>query len=162
MSKQTDLITGVIMALFSAAYIYEATTVKVFGGMGKAVINSGTIPKIWGGCLLVLSIVLIVRGLRNKVKNIADAKKMSVGELLKDKWEVLATFILLTIYIALMDYAGFIISSFIYLFIQIIILTPSGKRNYKLAGVLALVFSVSIYYVFVEWLMVLLPAGILG
>lgn len=161
MDKRNDLITGSIMALFSLGYLFEASQVKVFAGMGKAIVNSGTIPKVWGICLLVLSILLIIRGLRSGKKAAKTDQPSSWMEKLKENREVLATFGLLTIYIGIMDAMGFIISSMLYILGQILILTPKEKRNFKMAGILAVIFSIGIYYVFVEWLMVLLPAGIL-
>lgn len=160
MDKRQDLMTGIIMALVSLWYLFEAAQVKVFAGMGKAIIDSGTIPKVWGGCLLVLSIILIIRGFRGLQKE-GQLDKFNLWDKVKEHWEVVGTFILLTIYIGIMDYLGFVIASMIYIFFQILVLTPKEKRNYKMAGILAVIFSISIYYVFVEWLMVLLPVGLL-
>ena len=159
MAKKNDLITVIIMALFSLGYLCETTAIKVFGGMGKSVIDSGTVPRVWGGCLLFLSIALIIRSLRGKKKHSGEAKGWK--EFINEKREVIETFVLLTFYIAIMEDVGFVISSLIYIFLQTIILSPPGEKHYKLAGGLALVFAIGIYYVFVEWLMVLLPAGLL-
>lgn len=161
MDKKNDLITGVVMALLSMGYLFEAAQVKVFSGMGKSIVNSGTIPKVWGGCLLFLSILLIIRALKGKKEKKAEGS-VSWLEKMKENREVAVTFLLLLAYIGIMDFAGFVISSMLYIFLQAVILTPYEKRSYKMAALLSVAFSVGIYYVFVEWLMVLLPAGILA
>ena len=67
-------------------------------------------------------------------------------------------------YAALMKPVGFIITSIIYVFLQILILTPIKKRSRKVMGiaaVMAVTFSTVLYYVFTKYFMVLLPPGIL-
>lgn len=60
---------------------------------------------------------------------------------------------------------GFVISSIVYLFVQILILTPKEKRIPKgiaLYAVLSVVFCAVVYVIFRFGLNVMLPAGILG
>ena len=156
MGKRTDLLAGIVLALFSVFYYYNAMHVRIFRGMGKAIVSSQTLPKIWGVCMYILALCLIIRGLRAKKKS---GERMSFGEWVKENTEVLATFAALIIYVLVMEYIGFIISSLVYIFVQTIILTPRAKRNYVVAGVIAVVFSFGTYYVFVNFLSVLLPAG---
>jgi len=52
--------------------------------------------------------------------------------------------------------------SAIYLFAQILILSPPGKRNFLVAGIVSVVTSVLLSYIFFVLLHVLLPRGILG
>lgn len=59
-----------------------------------------------------------------------------------------------------MEPLGFVISSMIYVFVQALILTQvKTKASMIKAGILAVVCSCATYYVFVNWLAVLLPAG---
>lgn len=161
-----DLITGVITAIFSIFYLSQTYSIKIFGG-ADAIADARTIPKVWGIGLLILSIILICRSLykiyKAKGKCIAiDSRK--IIDQIKEKREVVYTFLLLIFYAVLMQPLGFVISSIIYVFLQIWVLTPIDKRNYKMkmiSGGLSVVFSVGLYYLFTEYFMVLLPAGIL-
>lgn len=165
---KTDLITGLISLAFSAAYLYEASSIKIFGGAGTAGVNAQTVPYLWGGCLAVLSVILILRSLLAKKKG---EKESSSGrtrreflEKIKARREVVYTFGLLIGYAILMKPIGFIPTSMIYLLLQIWVLTPIEKRSRKVlvtAAGLAVFFSVSLYFLFTEYLMVMLPAGIL-
>lgn len=159
-----DLITGLVGAAFSGFYLYETTTVKIFGGSATAGVNAQTVPKLWGGCLMALSIILIVRALL-KMKSEKGGKSLRDWlQSVRNRREVVYTFILLILYAALMKPVGFIITSIVYVYLQIWVLTPLEKRNgkvRKIAAGLAVFFSVSLYFLFTNYLMVMLPPGIL-
>lgn len=163
---KSDLITGIIAAAFSVFYLSQTTTIKIFGGATGGV-NARTVPEIWGSCLLILSIILIVRSIYGMAKAKKNPTLPEQGNFIKnliDKREVVYTFTLLIGYAALMKPVGFIITSIIYVFLQILILTPIKKRSRKVMGiaaVMAVTFSTVLYYVFTKYFMVLLPPGIL-
>ena len=163
---KSDLITGIIAAAFSVFYLSQTTTIKIFGGATGGV-NARTVPEIWGSCLLILSIILIVRSIYGMVKAKKNPTLPEQGNFIKnliDKREVVYTFALLIGYAALMKPVGFIITSIIYVFLQILILTPMKKRSRKVMGIAAIIavtFSTVLYYVFTKYFMVLLPPGIL-
>lgn len=163
---KSDLITGIIAAAFSVFYLSQTTTIKIFGGATGGV-NARTVPEIWGSCLLILSIILIVRSIYEMAKAKKNPTLPEQGNFIKnliDKREVAYTFALLIGYAALMKPVGFIITSIIYVFLQILILTPIKKRSRKVMGiaaVMAVTFSTVLYYVFTKYFMVLLPPGIL-
>ena len=73
-----------------------------------------------------------------------------------------ATLILIGIYILLMRPLGFILSSFFYLTVQILLFAPQGKKRPVFTIVLALTFPVAMYFLFMEAFSVFLPYGILG
>ena len=63
-----------------------------------------------------------------------------------------------------MKLVGFIIMSILYVYLQVWVLTLPEKRTkrmHTIAGGLAVFFSVSLYFVFTKYLMVMLPPGIL-
>ncbi len=61
-----------------------------------------------------------------------------------------------------MEKVGFLISSIVYLFAQMVILAPKEKRNFLLLAVIAVVFNIVVYFIFRNALNVMLPKGILG
>ena len=77
-------------------------------------------------------------------------------------WATIAAF---TVYVFVIEPAGFLLSSIVYLFAQITILAPKEKRGIKgiiLFAVIAVVVCVAVYFIFRFGLNVMLPAGILG
>ena len=160
-----DLLTGIVAAAFSAFYLMQTSGIKVFGG-ATAGVTAQTVPRLWGVAMLVLSILLILRSILAMRKKSEQDEEESLGFLarLKERREVVCTFGLLILYAALMKLVGFIIMSILYVYLQVWVLTPPEKRTkrmHTIAGGLAVFFSVSLYFVFTKYLMVMLPPGIL-
>ncbi len=160
-NRKTDLVTGIVLAVFALWYLYQSFSIRMFAAMGKVAVNSATMPKLWAVCMLLLSAALISRYFRKGKAEKAEKaeKKAGSGSILADNAEVIATFVSLIVYVALLKYAGFIVSTSLYVFAQTIILMQKHERSYVKAGVLAVVFSVAAYFLFVHVLAVLLPIG---
>lgn len=160
-----DLVTGIIAAAFSAFYLMQTAGIKIFGG-ATAGVTAQTVPRLWGGAMLVLSIILILRSIiamRKRGEKSAEEQQGILAQL-KERREVVCTFGLLILYAALMKPVGFIIMSILYVYLQVWVLTPPEKRTKKMHGIaggLAVFFSVGLYFVFTKYLMVMLPPGIL-
>jgi putative tricarboxylic transport membrane protein len=161
--RKNDLATGLIFMAFSLFYIWQSYSIKVFEGAGKTVINAGTIPRFWGCfCLLLLSISLVIRGLRVKKKK--TGRTSLVGAVLtwtKQNYAVIGTFLLLGTYILLLKDMGFLLITPLYLFAQILLISPPGKKNPLFAAILSVTFSAAAYYLFAHALSVPLPGGLL-
>ena len=158
-----DLVTGIVAGAFSAFYLVQTSGIKIFGG-ATAGVTAQTIPRLWGGALLLLSIILILRSLLaiRRTKGRKEEKR-GVIAVLKERREVVCTFVLLILYAVLMKPVGFIMSM-LYVYLQVWVLTPPEKRTKRMhtvAGGLAVFFSVGLYFVFTKYLMVMLPPGIL-
>ena len=93
-----DLVTGVIAAVFSAFYLMQTSGIKVFGG-ATAGVTAQTVPRFWGGALLALSLVLILRSIltmrRSKAEAEETAEKKGLLAALRERREVVFTFVLL-------------------------------------------------------------------
>ena len=74
----------------------------------------------------------------------------------------LLTIVLLAIYVVLFKPLGFILSTFIYLFFQITLLSTEKNRNLILFGIISVVAPVVIYALFVYVIKMPLPTGLLS
>ena len=134
-------------------------------------------PRLVAIGIAILSMVLLVQGLKkvklfkelenSKVREEEDEKSAFEAEeettsSLQKYLSVLKTIVLITLYIALMPVLGFIITTAVYLFIQIIFLAKKNQVNYVLFGSISVGVSLFVYYVFKYLLNLMLPAGILG
>ena len=72
---------------------------------------------------------------------------------------VTLTFLVMVLYLILLPFLGFILSTIIFLFAQFIVLAPKEKRNYLLFAVIAVVFTVITFVAFRIGLSQLLPRG---
>jgi len=162
-----DIIPGIVLACFSTAYLCMIPKIKAFTGLGSTPLTNHFVPYLWGGVLLFLSLWLIVRGILKYRRFKAEGgvvEKTSAKSVISDKREVVASFIALALYVGLMEALGFVITTILYTFAQILILTPreKWKKNYLPAAIVAVITGCVLYYIFKMLLNVLLPSGILA
>lgn len=167
MEYKKNLIPGVVLAGFSTAYLIGSCWIKPFTGLGATPLDNRFVPRLWGGMLLLLSLILIWRGVKQRKEEIEkNGGKVSAGknllELCKENFEVIASFAALAVYTALMEPVGFLISTALYLYGEILILSRPEKRNYVLPAIVAVMVAVVVDLVFVRFLSVMLPTGIFG
>lgn len=162
MDKRRDLITGICMACISIFYLISTSSIKIFAGMGRSAINSTTIPRVWGVCLFILGILLIMRAMKEYKLGGKPENKINLLHMIKENSAVVYSFVIFGVYVAFLNIIGFIIMTALYLFFQMLVLTPHGEKKPLRAALLSVVFSLGIYYIFVKLLMIMLPIGILG
>lgn len=167
MQYRKDMISGAAIGTVSAIYLLLTSKISIFTGPGAAPLSARFVPAMWGAVLLILSVMLIVRGLRRRKAALQQAgtagqDKLSLKNFCLQNQEVILTFAVLTVYIYLLKPVGFLIMSALYIFAEALILSKKGKRHVVTALVLAVVASVLIDFIFVRLLYVMLPKGILG
>mgnify|MGYP000850961268 CR=1 FL=1 len=150
--KRNDLIFGTIMLIVSVGYLILTLQVPVSGGM----FNGRFFPMIIDAVMFLLTVLQFVACFKNKDQETAETGSE------KDGRTVLYTVVLIVAYVALMQYLGFVLSTALYLFLQFIVMTPTGKKiGYGKYAAIAVVSSVAIYLVFrYTELNVMLPQGI--
>mgnify|MGYP002860758876 CR=1 FL=1 len=155
--KSKDLILGCVTLILSAAYLIMALQIKTRPKMVPSYANSRIIPILLGIVLLVLSVLLILQGIRklNQPDGGAPAEKMSKVDLLS----VTLTFAVMLLYVVLLPNLGFILATIIYLFLQFIVLAPKEKRNLPLFALIAVGFTVLVFVAFRIGLTQMLPRG---
>ena len=154
--KYGDLVVGILFLILATVVYVSARALppNLLGSLG-----ADFLPKIVAILCGVLAVIQIVSG----AGAIRNYQAEATAE--EDKPEylrVVATIVVFTAYVLLMKPVGFIITSAVYLFLQMLILCPKEKRNSILFAVISVVCAVAIYYIFRNGLNVMLPAGILG
>ena len=157
--KYGDLAAGIFFLVLSVALFAAANALppSLMGGLG-----SDFMPKILAIVTCILSFFQIRAGFRTMR---AYKPEQEAEEDKPEYLRVLATIAAFTVYVFVLSSVGFVISSIVYLFVQILILTPKEKRTPKgiaLYAVLSAVFCAVVYVIFRFGLNVMLPAGILG
>ena len=154
--KYLDVASGIGIIAMAVALLYGSTTVKT---LDVSRFGAGFFPAIVAGMLFVLGIVILVGGMR-KAKGAGE--KAADGEGKLRAWGVLATFGLMAAYATLMPIIGFIITTTVYLFVQMNILAAKKQKKQVLFGLVSVIASVSVYFTFVKVFQLMLPAGVLG
>ncbi len=158
--KCRDLILGIVMLLFSGFYLFNARQIKTRPKLTPSYASAQIMPTLLGILLAILSVVCIVQGIRNL--KAADGAEETAKK--KDKGDIMAvvfTFAVIIGYILVMPTLGFILSTVLYLFLQMIILSPPANRNYLLFAIIAVVFTALVFVAFRIGLQQLLPRGLI-
>ena len=158
--KCKDLILGVVMLLFSGFYLFFAQQIKTRPKLTPSYASAKIMPTLLGILLAVLSVFCIVQGIR-KMKAIDEEEKETKKANRGDMMAVVFTFAVIIGYILVMPLLGFILSTVLYLFLQMLILAPADKRNYVLFIIVAVVFTAIVFVAFRIGLQQLLPRGVI-
>ena len=113
------------------------------------------------GGLGVIGLLILISGIR-KLKLLAASQETVQSE--NDDIRVtavVASLVVMFIYILLLEAIGFVIMSALYLFAQFFILMHKDERNYSRMAIAAVVLSVVVYIVFVYAFQLRLPSGLL-
>lgn len=157
--KYGDLAAGIVFLVWAIALYLSADALpaSLMGGLG-----SDFMPKIIAIVTCILSFFQIQAGF----KVMRDYQPEQEEEEYQPEYlRVLATIVAFTVYVFVLSTLGFVLSSIIYLFVQIVILTTEEQRTPKkllLYAILSIVFCAAVYVIFRFGLSVMLPAGILG
>ena len=153
--KCRDLIMGAVMLALSVFYLLFTQQIKTRPKLTPPYAGARVIPNLLGVILAVLSVILIVQGWR-KLK--APEKAEEKGA---DVLAVAETFAVIIGYTVLLQPAGFILSTVIYLFAQMMVLAPTDKRNPVVFIIVSVAFTAFVFVAFRIGLQQLLPRGII-
>jgi putative tricarboxylic transport membrane protein len=147
---------GIFFTLLAVAYFYLACRLPESAVMK---VGPSFVPKIVAAMTFILGVVLTYKGYAvfrafRPAENAEEANSSYV--------HVFLTVAAFGLYVYTLETLGFLIGTFIYLVLQMLILSPPENRRPLPAAIVSLVATASIYYIFREGLMVMLPAGVLG
>lgn len=165
--RKQDTISGIFLFMLGAIVYLSSMGIKRKPGV--SVIGSDVFPKIAAILLVVLGVSLVGKGIQAAY---IKKKSMAEMEIPKDSSDVkiertapnwkaaVASILVLLVYLILLDILGFLSMTFLYLFIQILILTKERKGKYLKFAVISIVADLCIYAIFIFGLSVFLPSGI--
>ena len=158
-TRKRDLFIGIGFLFFSIGVWIASFSIK---RLVVSRIGSAFVPQLAASLLGILSIILIAQSVASKSKAVPSAsQKVKPEASAESRKRVLLTFLLILLYLALLESVGFLITTAFYLFFQILVLSRK-KPNLPLYGLIAVFTSLIVYYLFVKVFILFLPAGILG
>ena len=152
--KKKDILVSVI---FIALGVFMYIQSMNFKPLMKNDVGSGFFPKIVAAVIMAVATVNLLLTL--KIKEKESDKKANKKSDLFGGWISVA---LIGLYVLVYNSVGFLISTAVYLFLQILVLCPKEKRNIPLFGTISVLTSVFIYTMFVYVINMPLPKGIFG
>ncbi|MBZ4646213.1 MAG: hypothetical protein JG777_1702 [Clostridia bacterium] len=158
--KYGDIISGSFLFVVAAVIFISSFSIKK---ITVSRIGAAFVPQLVGIFLAILSVVIIIGAIRQLKSGEQTNTKETAGEEGQiNHISVIATFVLIALYIALLDKVGFLIMTAVYLFAQFYVLANKAERKIPLFAAVAVAASAVIYYTFVYGFQLMLPAGILG
>lgn len=152
MSEKTKgIITSILFLAFSIVMIVFARQYKP---MMQNDLGSGFFPMVVGIAMAALSVLRLILALREKKGEVKKSGDDLMGGL--------ATIILIGGYCIAFNPIGFIISTMVYLFLQILVLTPKEKRSWPITIAISVIAPIAFYVLFVYAINTPLPKGLLS
>lgn len=161
MSKpRKDLAASIALLAFGAFYFVHSYSIVQAGSAGY---GPRTMPRLVGGALILLSLVLMGTSLAGISAEKGKTERSEAGTGEKSLyWKVFATLGSIALFIAVLPRLGFLISAACYLAVQISLLSKKGNWNPVKGALVAVLASLAIYLVFSKLFAVPLPRGLLG
>ena len=154
-----DVITGIVsLVLFLLFFGFSFTIeVKTVGGS----ISSRTIPQFVSSCGIIVSLILILKNLFPYLKAQKSGEQQEPVYTDRKRWGQLAISVVLMVgYILLMRTFGFMLTSDVYLFLQMLaILENRSKKRVILIAIIAVLVPVILYIPFRYGFQLMIPVG---
>lgn len=169
-----ELLPGVVITIFVIFIFFSSFSLQ---SLQMNPVGSDFLPKIVSILAFVGSVIInipiVKRLIRNRKRNKNAAVKEKTQqvnlekvtknlEMVTKKYSTLITLGLITLYIVTMGLLGFLISTSLYLFVQIMLLAPKEKIKPIIIAIISIVSSLVIYVIFLYAFTIVLPVGILG
>ena len=155
-----DLISAGLSLAFGIAALVFSTSINAKEIAGDP--GSAFLPRLVGGLTILLSLILLAQTLP-KLRRPVNAKESGEARSKAGNIAILLSAANLLLYVLLLRGVGFILSSILFLILQMCIMSPAkpGKRELIVWAVISLAAPIIIYVVFVNLFSMPLPLGIL-
>lgn len=163
--------------IFEALLFIAIAAILFLGSLGitsrsaSGEIGSAFFPRFVAAILLICSIFPLIKGIKKYRQGVIDDHGTKYAPEDKDSltginkatelYPKQLTIVLIILYAITMEPLGFIISTALYLFLQMVVLSKPHERNYVMFVILSIVVPVIMYYVFAKGFQTFLPAGLL-
>lgn len=151
--KISEVVLSMILLIAGIALWFASQNIEVGAAMGR---GGDFMPKLCSTVWVLISALLLISNITMK-----DEGEKTEGINLKGFF---ATLILLFIYVFMLKPVGFVISSIVYMLIQMLLFVPAvyrTKKNYILFVILSVIVPVAVNALFVNVFSLILPTGIL-
>lgn len=151
--KQRDLIGSIVFLIFGIFLFAISFTVKsiIENDVGPAFM-----PKVVAGAIVIVSVSKLVIALKNHSPEYTEKRQST-----DDKIGSLMTILNLAAYVILFEPLGFIISSIVFLTLQMTILSDKAHFKPVKFGIISISATLAIYFLFVYAFNLMLPEGLL-
>ena len=153
-NKMRDILCAVIVIAFGAAMIYFVKDVR---RVIRTDVGSAYVPMFIGWCIIATVASKLLYSLFSKSKE--ENKKIVFDQ---DFFGGIGTIILMVLYMLAFQPIGFVVSSAVYLFVQMLIFSNRDNRKIILFALVAVLLPLAVDALFVYVIHMPLPVGVFG
>ncbi len=156
--KYGDIVVGVFFMALSAMMMVMAQMLPKSKVME---IGPDFMPMVIGGITFVLALILTVLNVKNMKMRAAELEKAVIDDC--DYKRVLLSALLVLIYVFILQPVGFLVSTLVYLPLQMLVLAPDDQRGKKQINqllIIDVIFTMVVFFLFRYGFKIVLPAGI--
>lgn len=163
LQRYKELGLGIICSIFALMYLIGSGMIHP---LIETPFDARVMPRILGTLLLVVGLLQIEKGIRVAKHWTGEEKEEGEpGEIEPEKKDfkyVWMMFLVILVYVLVLSTVGFLISTFVVMFLQMLILAPNNKIKVGRFLLLSALFTAAIYVLFRYGLQLILPMGWLG
>ena len=156
--KYGDIVVGVFFMALSAGMMDMA---KMLPKSKVMEIGPDFMPMVIGAITFILAAILTVLNIKNMKMRTAEIDESSIEDC--DYKRVLLSALLVLIYVFVLQPVGFLVSTLVYLPLQMLVLSPDdqrGKKQMIQLLVIDVIFTLVVFFLFRYGFKIVLPAGI--
>ncbi len=149
--KLSEIVLSIVLLISGAALWLAAQKIEVGAAMGQ---GGDFMPKLCSTVWLIFSVLLLFQSI--SIREEGEESQISLKGFF-------STLILLFAYVLLLDIIGFVLTSIVYMFVQMLLFVPEEYRNRKslvLFAVISVITPVAVNALFVNVFALILPTGI--
>lgn len=156
--KYGDIVVGIFFMVLSAVMMVMAQMLPKSKVMD---IGPDFMPMVIGGATFILAALLLFLSIKNFKLNTLELDAVSIPDC--DYKRVLASILLVLIYVFMLQPVGFIVCTLIFLLLQMLVLSPDDQRSKKdiiKLAIIDVIFTMVVFFLFRYGFKIVLPAGI--
>lgn len=156
--KYGDIVVGMFFMVLAIAMIVMAQMLPKSKVMD---IGPDFMPMVIGGITFLLAAILTILNIKNLKTRIAEMDASAIESC--DYKRVLLSALLVLIYVFILQPIGFIVSTLVYLPLQMLVLSPDDQRGKKQVIqllIIDVIFTMVVFFLFRYGFKIMLPAGI--
>lgn len=153
-NKIRDVICSIIVLAFGGSMIYFVKDVR---RVIRTDVGSAYVPTFIGWCIVAAGAAKLIHALF--INPAAENKKIVFNQ---DFFGGIGTIVLMILYMYFFQSAGFVVSSAVYLFLQMSLLSNKDNRRVVMFALIAVLLPLAVDALFVFVIHMPLPVGIFG
>ena len=154
-----DIITGAVVLCFGIVLFCLTFTINEMTISG---IGAESMPRLVAIAFGMSGIILISTGIRAKVLPAPEASSKKNDKAANGHLLVGLNILLFLVYLYALEDIGFLLTTPVYLFLQMVLLSGPGETRPGLFALVSIITALGSYYLFLKAFQIILPAGILG